>query len=127
VIICRARRHARYKVKDFTITVAYVAGECVEIRYQRTTSPFQLDNYEIEQILAANSGGLAWQKQSASIFNPVSVVQPLRKREDGATATITGAFITIESPAAKEFVERKAKEETEKRHWNEPPVLRACP
>jgi hypothetical protein len=66
--------------------------------------------------ICANSGGLAWQKQSVSIFNPVSVVQPLWKRQDGATATITGAFITIESPAAKEFLERKAKEETEERH-----------
>jgi hypothetical protein len=112
--------HARYKLKDFTITVAYVGGRCVEIRYQRTTSPFQLDNYEIQQILAANSGGFTWRKQAVSIFNPVSVVQPLWKRDDGATATTTGAFITIESPAAKEFLERKTKEDTEQRHREEP-------
>jgi hypothetical protein len=112
--------HARYKLKDFTITVAYVGGRCVEIRYQRTTSPFQLDNYEIQQILTANSGGITWRKQAVSIFNPASVVQPLWKRDDGATATITGAFITIESPAAKEFLERKTKEDTEQRHREEP-------
>jgi hypothetical protein len=54
------------------------------------------------------------------MFNPVSVVQPLWKRDDGATATITGAFISKESPAAKEFLEQKIKEETEQGRPKEP-------
>ena len=112
--------HARYILKNFTITVAYVEGECIEIRYQRTTSPFQLDSYEIQQMLAANSGGLTWRKQPASIFNPASIVQPAWKRDDGATATIQGAFITVESPAAKKFKETKAKEDIEQKHREEP-------
>lgn len=37
--------------------------------------PILLDNYEIQQILAANSGGLPWRRQPASIFDPASVVQ----------------------------------------------------
>jgi hypothetical protein len=112
--------HARYILKDFKITVAYLEGECIAIRYQRTTSPFLLDSYEIQQILAANSGGLTWRKQPASIFDPASVVQPVWKRDDGATATIQGAFITVESPAAKEFKETKAKEDIEQKHREEP-------
>ena len=112
--------HARYILKDFTITVAYAEGECIEIRYQRTTSPFLLDNYEIQQILAANSGGLPWCKQAASILDPASVVQPVWKRDDGVTATIQGAFITGESPAAKKFKETKAKEDIQQKHRAEP-------
>ena len=55
-----------------------------------------------------------------SIFNPASVVQPVWKRDDGATATIQGAFITLESPAAKNFKETKAKEDIEQKHREEP-------
>ena len=50
--------HARYILKDFTITVAHVEGECIEIRCQRTTSPCLLDNYEIQQILADGIQGI---------------------------------------------------------------------
>ena len=114
--------HARYIIKDFTITVAYVEGECVEIRYQRTTSPFLLDNYEIQQILNANSGGFTWRKRSGSIFDLASALQHVWTRDDGATATasINYAFIIVQSPAAKRFLETKAKEETEQRHREEP-------
>ena len=51
--------------------------------------------------------GVTWRKQPVSILNPASVVQPEWKRDDGATATIQGAFITVESPAAKKFKETK--------------------
>jgi hypothetical protein len=82
--------------------------------------PLLLDDYEIQQILNANSSGLNWKKQPASIFDPASVVQHVWKRDDGATATIQGAFITVESPAAEKFKKTEAQEEIQQRHREEP-------
>jgi hypothetical protein len=115
-------KHSRHAAGDFKITVAYINEGSAAIRYQRSAAPFQLDNYEIQQILAANSGGLNWHRQSAPILNLTSSGSAFFKRDDGATATIAPAniYMTIESPTVKSFIEQHDREVTEQRHRKAP-------
>jgi hypothetical protein len=115
-------KHSRHAAGDFKITVAYINEGSATIRYQRSAAPFQLDNYEIQQILAANSGGLIWHQQNAPILNLTSSGSVFFKRDDGATATIAPAniYITIESPTVKSFIEQHDRELTEQRHRKAP-------
>jgi hypothetical protein len=66
--LVRGAAHARYVLKDYTITVAYLEDRAVAIRYKRHSAPFEMDDYELERILAANSGGLQWHLQPKDIL-----------------------------------------------------------
>ena len=119
--LVRGAAHARYALKDYTIMVAYLQGQAVAIRYQRHTLPTEMDDYELERILAANSGGLRWHLQPKDIWKPATFVNAAYRRDDGVTATTYGRiFITFEAPAVKSFLEEQRRQQTERRHREEP-------
>lgn len=119
--LVRGAAHARYALKDYTITAAYLEGQAVAIRYQRHALPAEMDDYELERILAANSGGLQWRLQPKDTFRPATFVNATYRRDDGVTATTYGKiFIAFEAPAVKASLEEQRRQTAERRHREEP-------